>query len=134
MIKGIAHVCYTVTDIEKSILFYTEKLGFRHAFDFRNAEGVRTGVYLKIGDGRSFIELFQAEGMSVESAKIGFQHLCLETEDIEAARAELNRLGVETTEPLFAGDNAWQIWITDPDGNRIEIHQYTDSSLQSPFI
>jgi len=134
MIKGIAHVCYTVTDIEKSILFYTEKLGFCHAFDFRNSEGVRTGVYLKIGEGRSFIELFQADGESVESAKIGFQHLCLETEDIEKTKTELNTRGIETTEPLFAGDNAWQIWITDPDGNRIEIHQYTDNSLQSPFI
>ena len=27
-------------------------------------------------------------------------------------------------------DNAWQIWLTDPDGNRFEVQQYGAKSMQ----
>jgi len=136
MIKGIGHVCYTVKNIEVSIDFYTNKLGFKHAFDFRNEKGERGGAYLKIGnEGRSFIELFQAQEIKEVTANtVGYQHLCIEVDDINQTKNELNAKGIETTEPYFAMDNAWQIWIEDPDGNRIEMHQYTDESWQTPFV
>ena len=56
MITGIAHVCYTASDLNASIAFY-EKLDMSVAFDFRNEEGKRTGVYLHVGR-RNFLELF----------------------------------------------------------------------------
>ena len=36
MIKGFAHICFTVNDLDSAIAFYQDKLGFRHAFDFIN--------------------------------------------------------------------------------------------------
>jgi hypothetical protein len=31
-------------------------------------------------------------------------------------------------------DHSWQAWITDPDGNKIELHDYTPESWQAPFL
>ncbi|MBP7559390.1 MAG: VOC family protein [Armatimonadetes bacterium] len=132
MLTAFAHACYRVSDLERSIEFYRDKLGCTHAFDFVNDEGVRFGVYLKVA-GRSFIELFT--GLEGEAPPAGsFMHICLEVPDLEAAVAELRAKGVEASAPYLGSDNSWQSWITDPDGNRIELHCYTKDSLQGPWL
>ena len=37
---------------------------------------------------------------------------------------------IEVTDKQLGGDNAWQVWAEDPNGVRIEFHQYTDDSMQ----
>ena len=132
MIRALAHLCYVVSDLEASIGFYQDQLGLSHAFDFRNDQGERFGVYLHIG-GRSFLELFQgnlqprAEGQS-------YGHLCLEVDDVAETVAELRGQGLEVTDAALGGDHSWQAWLSDPDGNRIELHGYTPESMQAPFV
>ena len=129
MITGIAHACYTVSDLERSIAFYRDGLGLEPAFDFTNEEGRRFGLYLHAG-GRNFIELF--EGQLGERAEgQSFRHLCLEVDDIEGTVAALRARGVEVSDPKLGGDQSWQAWIADPDGNRFELHQYTPESKQN---
>jgi len=129
MITGLAHICYTVTDLEASIEFYQNKLGFSHAFDFINDAGKRFGVYLHIGE-RNFIELF--EGKVDGEVKGGsYRHSCLEVDDINSTASELRNNGAEVSEVKMGSDNSWQAWLTDPDGNRIELHQYTPTSKQN---
>ena len=106
MITGIAHACFTVSDLERSIAFYRDGLGLTPAFDFVNDEGRRFGVYLHAG-GRNFIELFEGE---------------------------LGERGVEVSDPKLGKDQSWQAWIADPDGNRFELHQYTAESWQAPAL
>jgi len=129
MITGLAHICYTVADLEASIDFYQNKLGFSHAFDFINDEGKRFGVYLHIGE-RNFIELFTGK---VDGSVKGYsyRHCCLEVDDINATASELKNRGAEVSQVKMGSDNSWQAWITDPDGNRIELHQYTPESKQN---
>jgi catechol 2,3-dioxygenase-like lactoylglutathione lyase family enzyme len=132
MITGIAHTCFTVSDLERSIAFYRDGLGLRPAFDFTNEEGRRFGLYLHAG-GRNFIELF--EGTLGDPAKgQSFRHICLEVDDIEATVQELRGRGVEVSDPKLGRDQSWQAWITDPDGNRFELHQYTPESWQGPAL
>ena len=132
MITGIAHACYTVTDLQRSIAFYRDGLGMVPAFDFVDESGRRYGLYLHAG-GRNFVELF--EGQPGERAEgQSFRHVCLEVDDIQATVAELRDRGVEVSEPKLGRDQSWQAWITDPDGNRFELHQYTASSWQSPSL
>jgi catechol 2,3-dioxygenase-like lactoylglutathione lyase family enzyme len=129
MITGIAHVCYTVRDLNASIDFYCRKLGMKPAFDFRNEQGELTGIYLLVGD-RNFLELFQGEPVQ-PTVTISYGHLCLEIDDIDTTVADLRAQGIAASAPIRPeGDMSWQTWITDPDGNRIELHAYTPESKQ----
>ena len=132
MLKALAHVCFRVQDLDASIEFYVDKLGLRHAFDFINDEGERFGVYLHVG-GRNFVELFRA-GPGEPPKPGSWQHFCLEVDDIPATAEALRAKGVEVAEPHLGADGSWQVWLADPDGNRIELHGYTPESRQAPFL
>ena len=132
MITGIAHVCFHTTDLERAIAFYQDGLGFQHAFDFVRDTGERHGCYLHMG-GRNLIELFERP-LGERADGQPFRHICLEVDEINATVAALRARGIETTEPKMETDMSWQAWITDPDGNRIELHQYTPESKQGPSL
>ena len=132
MITGLAHVCFVVNDLEASIAFYHEKLGLTPAFDFINENNERFGIYLHVG-GRCFIELFRGE-VNAPIAGQSYQHIGLEVDDIQTTVAELRASGVEVGPISFGGDQSWQAWLSDPDGNRIELHQYTPESKQAPWV
>lgn len=128
MITGLAHICFVVSNLEESIAFYKDKLGLTPAFDFRNDKGEMTGIYLHIG-GRNFIELFR--GNPEMSDKVSYKHFCLEVDDIQSTADEFRKNGVDVTEVKMGSDHSWQAWLADPDGNRIELHQYTSESKQN---
>jgi glyoxylase I family protein len=132
MITNLAHVCFTVSDLERSIGFYCDGLGLTPAFDFTDENGRRFGLYLHAG-GRNFVELF--EGKLGERAEAqSFRHICLEVDDIQATVQTLRERGLEVSEVKLGQDQSYQAWITDPDGNRIELHGYTAQSWQAPHL
>ncbi len=132
MIVGLAHVCFVVKDLEASIPFYRDKLGLTPAFDFVNEEGERFGIYLHVG-GRTFVELFQGD-LAPRAEQQSYQHFCLEVDDFEQTVEELRARGAEVTDVKLGMDHSWQAWLTDPDGNRIELHGYTEESWQRPHL
>ncbi|MHB0875640.1 MAG: VOC family protein [Anaerolineae bacterium] len=132
MIKALAHVCFTVSDLQRSLGFYQGSLGLEPAFYFTNQQGEKTGVYLRVG-GRSFIELFTGQ-VEPLPARASYRHFCLEVDDIRAVVADLRAKGVDVSDVKMGADQSWQAWLTDPDGNRIELHQYTAASWQAPFV
>jgi catechol 2,3-dioxygenase-like lactoylglutathione lyase family enzyme len=132
MIKGIAHVCFRVRNLEESIQFYHEALGFKHGFDFVNEKGERFGVYLHAGE-RTFVELFQGPH-DEPSENPSYLHLCLEVDNIEGTVKALAEKGVEVTPVQMGSDHSWQAWLSDPDGNRIELHGYTPESKQNACL
>jgi catechol 2,3-dioxygenase-like lactoylglutathione lyase family enzyme len=132
MIAGLAHVCFTVTNLDAAIRFYCDVLGMRLAFEFRNRENRRFGAYFHGGE-RTFIEVFEGEHVpAVERAS--FRHICLEVKDIQAAVAEIRRKDVSVSDPKLGADRSFQAWLSDPDGNRIELHQYTTAGNQNVFL
>ncbi len=133
MITALAHSCFTVRDLETSIAFYCDALGLTPAFDFIDEHGKRFGVYLHIG-GRSFIELFQADVVTPPAPAQSFRHICLEVDDINATVAEMQARGVTVSPVSMGSDHSWQAWLTDPDGNAIELHGYTPESKQGPWV
>lgn len=136
MITALAHACFTVSDLERALRFYRDGLGLKHAFDFVNAEGRRHGVYLHVG-GRSFIELFEgqhATPATVPAEGPSYKHICLEVDDVESTVRTLRERGLEVGEIKLGKDQSYQAWLTDPDGNRIELHCYTPQSWQAPFL
>lgn len=127
LFRRLAHVCIGATDLAETERFYVEMLGMDKAFDFTRA-GRRIGFYLKAGD-TTFIEVF-AEEDEVNDERPLIRHFCLEVEELEEAIAALQSQGLEISKKKFGADGAWQAWITDPSGVRIELMQYSNDSSQ----
>ncbi len=132
MITNLAHTCFTVSDMDRAEQFYVNGLELKPAFDYVDEQGKRYGLYLYLG-GRNFIELFTGE-LGEPAQKQSFRHICLEVDDIRATVERLRSKGIEVSEPKLGKDRSWQAWITDPDGNRIELHDYNPDSKQTPFV
>jgi catechol 2,3-dioxygenase-like lactoylglutathione lyase family enzyme len=64
------------------------------------------------------------------SVDMPYQHFCLEVEGIETLRETLTSRGVAVTAIAVGMDGSKQCWIKDPDGNSIELMEYTPQSLQ----
>ena len=124
MIKQLAHVCIHARDLDATRRFYCDTLGAEVGFDFQR-DGRGFGYYLKLG-ASTFIEVFEGE----PGGEGNIRHLALEVDDIQAVVTALREHGAEASDPQFGDDHAWQAWTTDPNGVRIELHQYTEKSMQ----
>jgi lactoylglutathione lyase len=132
VIKGIGHLAFTVLDMEKSLHFYCDQLGFKKAFEIKDDNGNPWINYIKISDGQ-FIELFyggKPKTVGVQN-EAGFSHLCFEVDDIQKEAEMLEKNGIVLdVKPKQGKDFNYQCWIRDPDGNRIELMQISPKSPQ----
>ena len=139
MITRLAHLCLKTDNLGRMTDFYTQVLGLKIKFSFRNAGGQVFGHYFELGS-MSFLEIFDIR-LSAEQwggrvkalspqAPSTYQHFCLEVKGIEAVVRELSEKGVDVSPVKVGMDNSKQVWIKDPDGNQIEFMEYTETSLQ----
>ncbi|CDX37423.1 conserved hypothetical protein [Mesorhizobium sp. SOD10] len=126
-VKQLAHVCIFAHDLEATRRFYRDVLGTDTRFNFLR-DGRIFGFYLDCG-GRSHVEVFERNEASY-SDRDQINHFCLEVEDIDAAIAHIRSKGVEITRKKLACDDTYQAWITDPNGVKIELFEYTAQSAQ----
>ncbi|TPJ82359.1 VOC family protein [Mesorhizobium sp. B2-6-2] len=126
-VKQLAHVCIFAHDLEATRGFYRDVLGMDTQFNFLR-DGKIFGFYLDCG-GRSHVEVFEKRESSYSEAN-QINHFCLEVEDIEAAIAHIRLKGVAVTPKKLACDDTYQAWITDPNGVKIELFEYTAKSAQ----
>lgn len=110
-----------VSDVERAIDFYANKLGFTKDVDVQPAEGVRVVQLTPEGSGCSVgfgtgLDVYRGEPGSVRG-------LHFVVEDIEATRAELVRAGVEVGEIHDFGGGVRGASFSDPDGNTFELQQ-----------
>lgn len=132
MIKGIGHLAFNVEDMEKSLQFYCDAVGFEKAFELSDANGGPWIVYVQINEGQ-FVELFYGGNKRVQIDKNtrGYNHLCLEVIDIYEIANYLKSKGITLdVEPKQGSDLNYQCWAKDPDGNRIEFMQMNPQSPQ----
>ncbi|TSB44614.1 VOC family protein [Alkalicoccobacillus porphyridii] len=133
MIKGIGHTAYTVENMDQSLRFYCEVLGFEKLFELKNEKDEPWIIYLKVCDGQ-FIELFYGGSKQIETnhSTIGYAHLCLEVDDIHEIANHLKEHGLTLdVEPKQGLDLNHQCWVRDPDGNRIEFMQMHPDAPQN---
>lgn len=129
MITGIGHVAIFVSDLERSLDFYCNRLGLRRAFHL-DREGTPSPwiVYLQIAPGY-FLELFSGGANKSVPRSPGYHHFCLLVDDLAATLKELEASGLPISgEPVRGLDQNWQFWLSDPDGNPIELMQISDDS------
>jgi lactoylglutathione lyase len=127
MITDLAHSAFRVHDLEKSLAFY-ELLGLKESFRLNHDDGSVMLVYLHIGADR-FLELFPSGPL--ENPQNSFMHICLASdslvEDVEMLRSKGVKIDIE---PKMGLDLNMQAWISDPDGNPIELMQLSELSPQ----
>lgn len=127
MIKSIAHICISTKDLDETERFYCFCLGLTKKFNFIRNDNI-AGYYLQINE-NNYIEVFHRDTLSSdEDPKI--KHFCLEVEDIDKAIENIKKYDVDVTDKKIGCDNSWQAWLTDPNGIKIELHEYTDKSCQ----
>jgi len=137
MIRQLAHLNFVTNDLSKTIDFYVNKLGMNVKFTLDNKDGQPFGYYFECGNS-TFLEFFdqamaaEVWGGKVEELSKGtrYKHFCLEVTGLDEFSKELKSKGVDVSEISMGMDNSRQAWITDPDGNEIELMEYGPSSLQ----
>ena len=135
MIKpvDVAHLNLNVTDLERSLKFYTELLGFQLALKYEGAVAwLNFGQYRDDarGMGRGFhdLALYQVPLSLPEDyrTRAGMNHIALRLRtphEVDAAAQFLQEKGVKLLKgPLtHKEDNDRYLYIEDPDGNVIEL-------------
>lgn len=138
MIRQLAHVCLHTTQLEAMVDFYSEGLGLPIKFHLRNDAGETVGVYVECGHS-SFLEIFDqervlamfgGERVDLGAAPTRLQHFCFEVTSVEEMKQRLDAAGIPYLDGGLGLDFAWQLWIGDPDGNAIELMEYTAVSKQ----
>ncbi len=122
-IKGLDHVVLRVADLDRAIRFYCEVLGCREE---RRVESINL---VQLRAGAALIDLVLAEGVpdpGPVSGRANMDHFALRIEPFDEAelRAHLTAHGVEAGEAATrygAEGDGPSLYITDPDGNRVEL-------------
>lgn len=141
----LGHPALLCNDYETTLDFYTKKLGFKHMFSLHHEDGSLWLTYLKVSKGQ-YIELFFSQYSSPnKTAERSFHHFCLEVDDISALMNQLKDKGVEVYRGPVDGGVKMELpakdhnpglcgslcaFIRDPEGNDIELMQFTDKSKQ----
>jgi len=137
MIEQLAHINFFTVRVQEMLDFYTTGLGLKIKFTLDDDEGKPFGWYVGCGN-RTFIELFDQAGAvkkwggQIEELIHGtrFRHFCLEVKNLESYVVGLQSRGIASSKITVGMDHSKQAWIADPDGNRIELMEYTSKSLQ----
>ncbi|MEZ2225962.1 VOC family protein [Microcoleus sp.] len=127
MIKRLSHACLGATDLQKTIDFYCNLLGCQVIYEFKNPYGELYGIFMLVKNG-TFLEFFKEQEPKPSGGL--FRHLCFEVEDINKWADLITEKGYNANVYRSDRDGAWQFWIEDPDGNKIEFHQYDAQSVQ----
>jgi len=117
-----AIVRYQVADLDRSIGFYTEQLGFRQLH--------RAGPVATITRGALHL-LLSAPSASggrampdgAQQGPGGWNRIVLYVTDLDAAIAPLERARAAFRNRIESGPGGRQILVDDPDGNPIELHE-----------
>ncbi len=137
MIRKLGHLCLVTDNLPRLLDFYTRQLGFSIKFPFINSDGEIFGYYLECGD-TTFIEIFDRVlrhkqwncGLEQLQDAGRVNHFCFEVTGLHDLRAALESKGL-TLSPIRTGmDRSLQTWTSDPDGNPIELMEFTSQSLQ----
>ena len=118
-IKGLDHVVLRVADLERAVRFYCEVLG---CTEERRVEAI--GL-VQLRAGAALIDLVPAAG-APETGAGNMDHFCLRIEPFDEAdlRAHLAAHGIEAGEVAKrygAEGEGPSLYLTDPDGNTVEL-------------
>lgn len=119
----VSGVRYQVKDVERSVAFYTQHLGFRLQQQAGPAFASVSNGDLRLllsGPGSSGSRPLP-DGRSQEPG--GWNRLVLEVEDLPSRVAAMKQAGLRFRNEIETGPGGRQIQLEDPDGNPIELFE-----------
>lgn len=125
MIRYVDHIAITVKDLDRSVEFYTKKLGFSV---LREAETPSLKIMF-VGNELAQLELFEVkegpakEGPPLKDDEIGIKHICFHVEDLGKVVEEMKQKGVEFTSEIRKSGERSHIFFKDPDGIVLQLLQ-----------
>lgn len=123
LIAGFWGVRYQVRDVQRSISFYTQTLGFK--LDMQNLPAFGQ---VSIGGLKLILSGPGASGSRPmpdgrQQAPGGWNRVLLQVKDLDTSMSQLKEAGLRFRNEMEAGPGGKQIQIEDPDGNPIELFE-----------
>jgi catechol 2,3-dioxygenase-like lactoylglutathione lyase family enzyme len=144
-IVGAHHTGYTVSDLDRSVVFYRDMLGFELIATQEKEGGYLAAIvgypdahvrmaHLRVPGGDHVLELFEylapaGARTDVEPRNVGASHVCLLVDDLPAVYERLRERGVDSfVSPPVEVDTGinrggFGLYLRDPDGINVELFQ-----------
>ena len=122
------HIAFEVTDLDRAVAFYTDKLGWKLLFHARDEEHQEAFAFVEVdGCNLELLERLDKTGpppVNLPSPPY-CPHFAITVTDIDESLAELTQKGVDIAKgPMeITGKVRWA-YFADPDGNVIEFVQW----------
>ena len=121
----ILHTCLNVTDLDRSIEFYTRQMGLR-LVSRREVKQNNAEIAFLADDNTGALELTYWRDKKSLAEGDNFDHIAFETDDIDATIKQLRANGVTIAMEPFSlhGSMSKIAFVKDPDGNWLELIQH----------
>ena len=129
-IKRLGHLLLRVSDLDESLAFYCDLLGFEVV---EREEGKhKQAAFLSLGEGGHTVDLVEvASNVLADSSHSSLHHFALQVDSFEDLRNAYFELIDSDVNVLNATDHVTQksIFIRDPDNNIVEIYYELPEAL-----
>ena len=116
MINGVDHIAINTMKLEQSKQFYMDVLGL----EVEPRPDIEIpGCWLR-ANGRDFLHLFQM-GSDVPPSHGGIDHFAMSIDDMESARARLEKHNITYREHALPDGSRRQFFFDDPNGIMVEL-------------
>ncbi len=117
----LIHTCYRITDIDRSVDFYS-KLGFEESARMDLPDGA-INVFMGLPDDGARLELTYNPGVESYEIGTGYGHIAITAKDLDGTLEALAGIGIEPEKPPYTVREGGSrlCFVRDPDGYRIEI-------------
>ena len=126
MFKKIDHVEITPSDLEKTIAFYTDVLGFKVKMRKKldDSPPLKEVVFVELGG--TVMELVSVADPlpPSQAAQVGYRGIALEVDNMEKTVEYLKSKGIGLTWGPISLGTSKRAEIKDPDGLMIELRQW----------
>jgi catechol 2,3-dioxygenase-like lactoylglutathione lyase family enzyme len=144
MILGFHHAAISTPDLDRCVSFYKDIVGCEEAWSFEWPAGTpeadeMTGltnsaaraVMLKLGE--TYLEVFAFSSPAPRHRTStrpvcdhGITHICLLVENLHSEYEKMKSAGMMFHSPPLTQDTGYVVYGRDPDGNVIELIEFTD--------
>lgn len=122
----VHHIALGVKDLEESVRFYKDNLGFKEIQHFTKPGWKGKAAIIELGETR--LELFHFDEMkkgdtSQDFNVIGMRHIGIQVDDVDAKQQELKAKGIDIDDPQKGTTCEKFCFFRDPNGIPLELYQ-----------